>query len=184
MWKILFPHKSATIQGMALEPYYIKLFLPDGQIWLLNRHMKQVSLINPAEKTAKIMDITNEPPDIYDTARYYTDSADCQIEKMGQLCVDRKQTIGFHLTNKQDNDVIIVWVDPHSQLPMSIEFLEVNKSGQMEPKIVWSDIVFDVESDETPFIFDLEGYKVEKLDSVWDWENFYSTAVLEHTASL
>ena len=58
-----------------------------------------------------------------------------------------------------------VWVDTHSQLPMRIEFFRANELGQMEPEFIWSDIVFDVELDESLFKFDLKGYEVEEVDS-------------------
>jgi hypothetical protein len=177
-WKIYIPDKAAIIQCMALEPHYVKLLLPNGKIWLLNRHKKQVTLIDPANKTAKIMNI-QKLPNIYDCTRHYINIPDCTIEQIGQCRIGRKQAIGFHLIQKQSNDEIIVWIDPYSQLPMQIEFLEANEPGQMESKIIWSDIVFDVELDESLFIFDLEGYKVEKLDSTWDWQDYCSIASLE-----
>ena len=96
---------------------------------------------------------------------------------MGQRRIGQKKATGFHFIHKQGDDEVIVWVDSHSQLPMHIEFLEANQSGQMEPKIIWSDIVFDVELDESLFRFDLEGYKVEKADSAWDWQNYSIASV-------
>jgi hypothetical protein len=51
-WKISIPDKGATIQGTALEPYYVKLLLADGRIWLLNRRKKQVILMDPAKKNS------------------------------------------------------------------------------------------------------------------------------------
>jgi len=181
-WKIYFPDKDTTVYGMALEPHYVKLLLPNGKIWLLNRHKKQVTLINPAKKTAKIMDINKELPNIYDSARNYTNIPDCSIERqMEQRQIGQKKAIGFHLIQKHGNDEIIVWVDPHSQLPMHIEFLEANESGQTEPKIIWSNIAFDVELDKSIFVFDLEGYNVEKLDSTWDWQNHFIASLEPNT---
>ena len=60
---------------------------------------------------------------------------------------------------------MIFWIDPHSQLPMHIEFFEANELGQMEPEFIWSDIVFDVELDESLFELDLAGFKVKEVDS-------------------
>ena len=183
-WKISILDKAMIIKGMALEPYYVKLLLPNGKIWLLNRNKKQVTLIDPNQKTAKIMNINPELPNIYDSARHYANIPDYSIERMGQRQIGQKKAIGFHLIQKHSNDEITVWVDPQSQLPMHIEFLKANESGQTEPKIIWSDIVFDVELDESLFIFDLEGYKVEKVNSAWDWQYYCPIASVESNTTL
>jgi outer membrane lipoprotein-sorting protein len=169
-WKIIFPDTAMIIRGMALEPYYIRIVYPSGKVWLLDRRERKVFLINPAKKTAKIMVIGRELPDIYvdiyDTTRNFKNMPEFSIERIGQRRIGQKQAIGFHLTNKKENDEMIVWIDPHSQLPIRIEFLGVNELGQMEPEFIWSDIVFDVELDESLFKFDLKGYEVEEFVGV------------------
>jgi len=154
---------------MALEPYYVRVEWLSGKVWLLDRRKKQLIMMNPAKKTAKIMVIGREVPDIYvdiyDSARNFKNMPEYSIERIGQRRIGQKQAIGFHLTNKKENDEIIIWVDPHCQLPMHIEFFEANELGQMEPKIICSDIVFDVELDESLFKIDLKGYEVEEFDS-------------------
>ena len=164
-FKITIPDTSTIIRGMALEPYYIRVVLPGGKIWLLDRRERKVVLMNPTEKTAKIMDTNWEFPDIYDSTRNFKNMPGYSIERIGQRRIGQKQATGFHLTNKKENDQIIVWIDPHSQLPMRIEFFEANELGQMEPKMIWSDIVFDVELDESLFMFALKGCEVEEVDS-------------------
>ncbi len=166
-WKITLLDKATIIRGMALEPYYVRVELPDGKVWLLDRRERKVILINPAKKTAKIMVIEREFPDVYDSARHFKNMPGFSIERIGQRRIGQKQAIGFHLINKKENDEMIVWIDPHSQLPMHIEFFGANELGQMEPKVIWSDIVFDVELDESLFKFDPKGYKMEEVDSVW-----------------
>jgi len=164
-WKITLLDKATSIRCMALEPYYVRVEWPSGKVWLLDRRKKQLIMMNPAKKTAKIMVIERELPDVYDSARNFKNTPEYSIERIGQRRIGQKQAIGFHLTNKKENDEIIVWVDPHCQLPMHIEFFEANELGQMEPKIICSDIVFDVELDESLFKFDLKGYEVEEVDS-------------------
>ena len=164
-FKITVPDKAMIIRGMTLEPYYIRVVLPGGKVWLLDRRERKVILMNPAKKTAKIMVIGQELLDIfvdvYDSIRNVRNMPGYSIERIGQRRIGQKQATGYYLTNKKENDQMIVWIDPHSQLPMHIEFLGANELGQMEPKIIWSDIVFDVELDESLFRFDLEGYTVE-----------------------
>jgi outer membrane lipoprotein-sorting protein len=168
-WKITLPDKAMIIRGMALEPYYVRVVLPGGKAWLLDRRERKVVLMNPAKKTAKIMAVERELldifVDIYDSTRNFRNMPEYSIERIGQRRIGQKQAIGFHLTNKKEDDQIIVWIDPHSQLPMHIEFFGANELGQMEPKIIWSDIVFDVELDESLFKFDLKGYEVKEVDS-------------------
>ena len=164
-FKITLLDTATIIRGMALEPYYVRVVWPSGKVWLLDRRKKQLIMMNPAKKTAKIMVIGRELPDIfvdiYDSARNFKNMPGYSIERIGQRRIGQKQATGFYLTNKKENDEMIVWIDPHSQLPMHIEFFGANESGNMEPKIIWSDIVFDVELDESLFRFDIEGYKVE-----------------------
>jgi outer membrane lipoprotein-sorting protein len=165
MWKITLPDKATIIRGMALEPYYVRVVLPGGRVWLLDRRERKVILMNPAKKTAKIMRVEREFPDVYDSARHFKNMPGFSIERIGQRRIGQKQAIGFHLTNNIGNDEVIVWVDPHSQLPMRVEFFGANELGQMEPEFIWSDIVFDAELDESLFKFDLKGYEVEEVDS-------------------
>jgi len=168
-WKTILLDKAMIIRGMALEPYYIKIVWPSGKFGLLDRRERKVFLINPVKKTVKIMVLGMEVPDIfadiYNSIQNFKNMPGYSIERIGQRKIGQKQATGFHLTNKKENDQIIVWIDPHSQLPIHIEFFGVNELGQMEPKIIWSDIVFDVELDESLFKFDLKGYEVEDVDS-------------------
>ena len=169
-WEITLLDKATSIRCMALEPYYVRVEWPSGKVWLLDRRKKQLIMMNPAKKTAKIMVLGLEVPDIfadiYDSIQNFKNMPGYSIERTDQCQIGQKQAIGFRLTNKKENDQIIVWIDPHSQLPMRIEFFGANELGQMEPKIIWSDIVFDVELDESLFKFDLKGYEVEEVDSV------------------
>ena len=168
-WKTILLDNAVIIQGMALEPYYVKVVWPSGKVGLLDRRERKVFLINSAKKTVKIMVLGLEVPDIfadiYDSIRNFKNMPGYSIERIGQRRIGQKRAIGFHLTNKKENDAVTVWIDSHSQLPMHIEFFGANELGQIEPKMIWSDIVFDVELDESLFRIDIEGYKVEELDS-------------------
>ncbi len=155
---------------MALEPYYVKVVWPDGKVGLFDRCKRKVFLVNPARKAVRIVifgrEVTDKYADIYDSIRNFRNMPGYSIERTGRRRIDQTQAIGFRLTDKKGNEKIIVWTDPCSQLPMYIEFFGANELGQMETQMIWSDIVFDVELDESLFKFDLEGYKVEELDSL------------------
>jgi hypothetical protein len=166
-WKVNLLDKATILRCMALGSYYVRVVWPSGKVWLLDRRRKQLIMMDPAKKTAKIMVIERELPDVYESARNFKNMPGYSIERIGQRRIGQKQAIVFHLTNKKENDEMFVWIDPHSQLPMHVEFFGVNELGQMEPKVICSDIVFDVELDESLFRFDVEGYKVEELDSFY-----------------
>ena len=56
-FKVSFPDTATIIRGMALEPYYVRVVWSSGKVWLLDRRKKQLIMMNPAKKTAKIMAI-------------------------------------------------------------------------------------------------------------------------------
>lgn len=166
-WKVGYPATGVIIQAMVLEPYYVRVELPDGRVWLLDRRERKVILMNPAKKTAKITFIEREPPHTYETLsnfKFKNMSKLC-AEQIGQRQIGEKQAIGFRLGKEMGNDETIVWIDTQSQLPIRIECLTRNKESQMKPYAVWTDIVFDAELDKSLFRFDLEGYEVKEADS-------------------
>ena len=182
MWKVTIPDNGGIIQGIAFEPYYVKLLLPDGKIWLLNRCKKKVVLLNPVKKTAKISFIEDQPPDIYEALSDLLDMSQFPANYIGQRKIEEIQAIGFRAYFGQDQAT--VWIDHKTQLPIRIEFLETNKWGQMELELIWSDIVFDVELDESLFRFDLAGYNVEEVDSFRNWQEYCPLASIEAKTNL
>ncbi|MCK4794806.1 MAG: hypothetical protein KAV87_64350 [Desulfobacteraceae bacterium] len=166
-WKVSYPATGVIVQAMVLEPYYVRVELPDGKVWLLDRREKKVILMNPAKKTAKITFIEREPPHTYDALSNFKlkNIPRLSAEQIGQRQIGEKQAIGFRLGKKNGDNEAIVWVDLQTQLPIRIECLTRNKETQMKSYAVWTDIVFDTELDESLFEFDLEGYEVEEVDS-------------------
>jgi outer membrane lipoprotein-sorting protein len=148
---------------MALEPYYVRAEQPDGKVWLLDRREKKAIMMNPAKKTAKITLFEDQPPDIYETLSDFKNMSPHSTKRIGQRQIGETQAIGFDASIGRDQ--MIVWVDSQTQLPIRIEFLGTNEWSRMEPEFIWSDIVFDVELDESLFRFDLGGYEVEEVDS-------------------
>jgi hypothetical protein len=173
-WKISIPDKGAIIQGTALEPYYVKLLLADGRIWLLNRHKKQILLMDPAKKIAKITFIENQPPDIYEALSNFKNMPQLSFGLAGKRRIGETQAISYRVPIGHDQAT--VWFDPQTLLPIRIEFSGMDKCGQTEPAFIWRDIVYDVELDESLFRYDLAGYKVEEVDSAWDWNNIVQLA--------
>ena len=119
--------------------------------------------MNPAKKIAKISFIEDQPPDIYEALSDFKNMSQLSDEQIGQRQIGETQAIGFRAFHGQDQAT--VWVDPQTQLPIRIEFFETNEWDQTEPEFIWSEIVFDVELDESLFRFDLAGYQVEEADS-------------------
>lgn len=165
-WKVIFPvDETATVQAMALEPYYVRAELPDGSIWLLDRREGKVILIDPARKIAEITFLKHKPPHIYNALSTFKYISRLFCEKIGKRRIGQKEVIGFRLFKENADDDMIAWLDPQSQLPVRVEFLVTNEQGRKEPVVIWSDIVFDIELDEAMFKPDLIGYEVKELDS-------------------
>ncbi|MGB2863829.1 MAG: hypothetical protein WBC05_10930 [Sedimentisphaerales bacterium] len=164
--KVIFPATGVIVRMMALEPYYVRAEEPDGKGWLLDRRGGKLILINPAKKTAKIIRfIQEEPPDLYETLSEFKDVSRHSAEQIGRRRIGQKQAIGFRLTEEYGDDEALVWLDPQTRLPIRIEFLATNHRAQMASKIIYSDIVFDVELDESLFGLDLAGFEVNEVDS-------------------
>jgi len=118
-WKISIPDKAGIIQGMAFEPYFVKLLLADGKVWLLDRRKKQVALMNPSKKTAKITFIEGQPPDIYEALSNFKNMPQLSSEYIGQRRINETQAKGFRASFGPDQ--ANVWVDPQTQLPIRTE---------------------------------------------------------------
>ena len=54
-WKINLLDKAMILRCMALELCYVRVVWPNGKVWLLDRRRKQLIMMNPAKKTAKMM---------------------------------------------------------------------------------------------------------------------------------
>ena len=164
--KVCIPATGATAQVMALEPYYVRVEQPDGRVWLLDHHERKLILVNPAKKTAKIIrSIKKEPSDIYDTLKGFKNTSKLSGKQIGRRHIGQKQAIGFRVAKENGGDEVFVWLDPQTRLPIRIESLATNQQGQIQAEMIYSDIVFDVELDESLFELDLAGYEVEEVDS-------------------
>ena len=54
-WKIILLDKAMILRCMALESCYVRVVWPSGKVWLVDRRKKQLIMMNPAMKTAKMM---------------------------------------------------------------------------------------------------------------------------------
>ena len=54
-WKINLLDKATILRCMALESCYVRVVWPNGKVWLVDRRKKQLIMMNPAKKTAKMM---------------------------------------------------------------------------------------------------------------------------------
>jgi hypothetical protein len=80
---------------MTLEPYYVRVMLPNGKVWLLDHRKKELILMNPAKKTAKIMvtgrELFDMFVDIYDSTRNITNIPGYSIDRNGQTEVTSQE---------------------------------------------------------------------------------------------
>jgi len=181
-WKICIPDKATIIRGMAFEPYYVRLSLPDGKIWHLDRHEKKIVLMNPSKKTAKITSIEDQPPDLYDTLSVFKNISQLPAEHIGSRKIDEIQAIGFR--EFIGHDQAVFWINPQTRLPIRIEFLGTNKWNLTKPVFIWSDIVFDVELDSSLFSYDIKQYKVEEFNSAREWQSYLSISYVQTNVTL
>jgi hypothetical protein len=165
--KVSFRAPGETAKVTALEPFYVRIERSTGKGWLLDRRQRKLILVDSAKKTAKIIRaIKSQPKDLYQTLSDFRIACRRSAEQIGQRRIGQKQTMGFHLAREGRYDETIVWLDAQTQMPVRIELLGTNRWGQKEPEIVYSDIVFDVDLDESLFELDLAGYDVEEAVGV------------------
>jgi hypothetical protein len=165
--KVSFRDTGETVLVTALEPFYVRIERSTGKGWLLDRRQRKLILVDSAKKKAKIIrSIKSQPKDLYQTLSEFRIACRRSAEQIGQHRIGQKQTMGFRLAGENGYDETIVWLDVQTQMPVRIELLGANRWGQKQPEIIYSDIVFNVELDESLFELDLAGYEVEEAVGV------------------
>lgn len=101
-------------------------------------------------------------------------------KKLSENLIDGKKTIGFLLPGDgTDNDAQRIWVDAETQLPVLIEFLKKDESGELAVRGKIPNIVFGANLDPNLFEVTLPpGYRLESEDNVTidDWHELEDDA--------
>ncbi len=165
-WKTTFVtegQKPQIARTMVLEPYYMRVELPDGKIWILDHSIGNTLVLDPNRKLAVISSTAKKALELYNTFENFQNMEGFFIEEVGQKEIDGKLATGFQLTKENENRQIMVWADPETQRPILIEETKKDAHSCIFHAIT-TDIVFDVELDQS--LFSLEppqGYKEQRI---------------------
>ena len=160
---------AQTIEGMFMEPSRIRQVMPGGGIQIFDWSQRQSITLMPAEKKAMIVEMENVPEDkqgqinMFLAIRKHIQEAqeneNESVEFIGEQKIDGVNAIGYHVENLGMD--MTVWADAKTLMPIRIEYSMGEMMG-MEGTVIMSDIVFDVELDESLFEVP-EGYDVHTM---------------------
>lgn len=153
-----------VVKTMVLEPHLMRVELPDGRVWILDHDQGKTLVLDLKNKQAVMSSTSQKALDLYDTFRNFRNVPDFSVSRIRQRIVDGVQAVGFQLTRENDDNVIIVWANPQTSLPIRIEQTVKDKNGQVI-KSVTTNIIFDVELDQSLFrLVAPEGYSRRFVD--------------------
>ena len=157
---------AQTIEGMFMEPGRMRQVMPDGGIMIFDEHQGRMMTLMPAEKKAMIIEMENVPEDKQGQINMFhairnriQETQDESVEFIGEQKIDGVNAIGYHVEERNMN--MTVWADAKTLMPIRIEYSMGGMMG-MEGTVIMSDIVFDVELDESLFEVP-EGYDVHTM---------------------
>jgi len=149
---------------MVLEPHLMRVELRDGRVWILDHGQGKTLILDSKNKQAIMSSTPQETLGLYDTFQQFRNIPDFSVSRIGQRTIDGTQAVGFQLTRKNDENVIIVWANPQTSLPIRIEQTVKDENGQVI-KSVTTNIIFDTELDKSLFRVEApEGYSRRFVD--------------------
>jgi hypothetical protein len=155
-------------------PSVVRFEQPDGTYTITDFAARKALLVDPANKSARVLEGLNPPGGLPDRSFYdlYRSIADKPIRSVPSRLIAGKEALGFVVPNpvfvggavglKPPEAQTTAWVDPQTKLPLRIETV-TREDGATTTEIT-SIIAFDRPLD--PKLFDLtppEGYMVETL---------------------
>ncbi len=149
---------AQTIEGMFMEPSRLRQVMPGGVIQIFGMPQGQMITLMPAEKKAMIIEMENAPGDKQEQSNMFhairkliqaaQENENESVEFIGEQKIDGVNAIGYHVENLGMD--MNVWADAKTLMPVRIEYSMGGMMG-MEGTVIMSDIVFDVELDESLF---------------------------------
>jgi outer membrane lipoprotein-sorting protein len=157
---------AQTVEGMFMEPSRMRQEMPQGGIMIIDQNgSRMITLIPPAKK-AMIVEMENVPYDNQGQVNMFhaireliRQTGDESVAFIGEQKIDGVNTIGYHIGAR--NMGMTIWADAKTLLPVRIEYSMGELMGT-EGTVTMSDIVFDVELDESLFEIP-EGYDVSTM---------------------
>ena len=146
---------------------------PDGVIRILHHH--QVIMLWPAGKKALILKRTNIPEDkqsqtdwfheIRERIRQAQETEEESVKFLGKQDIDGVMAFVYRIGKDSEMTDMTVWADAQTLLPIRIEH-SMGSTGtvmNIEGTITYSDILVDVELDESLFVVP-EGYDAHTIE--------------------
>lgn len=157
---------------MFMEPGHWRQVMSSGVIRI--RHGGQRMDLFPSEKKAIIYEMTNIPEDkrrhenwfekIRDCLRQAQENEDESVRFLGKQKINGAKAYGYRIVNKPGMADMTVWADAQTLLPTWIEYSLAGSIFKVEGTIIYSDIVFNEELDESLFSIQVpEGYESQTM---------------------
>jgi outer membrane lipoprotein-sorting protein len=156
---------TQTGEGMFMEPGRLRQAKPEGTVVVTNLQQGRMVVLIPGQKRAIVYEMLNIPEDPGDLNIFLEirrrileakETEEESVEFLGESEIEGRNAIGYHV-EKPGVD-ITVWADAETKVPIRLE----NTMGPTT--YVISDIVFDIELDESQFSVQIpEGYTVHTL---------------------
>ncbi len=153
---------SQEFDGMFMEPCRMRQTTPGGGTMIADLEQGRIVTLIPQAKQAVVLEVTNAPEDpgdlnFFQYIRMRILNAqpldDESVEFLGEQQIDGQSAIGYHV-RKPGLDATL-WANSETKMPLRIEVID-------DPMVItMSNIVFDMELDESLFSLDVpEGYNV------------------------
>ena len=177
-WKVTSTEegKTTTSRYMVLEPYLMRVELPDGRILITDHQQERTLILVTANKTAIA---AYARPEMFNYNNYFKNMLSLpgvSAVEIGSREINAKQAIGFKIELPKGNSGnygvmgnnepivdsdLVLWTDTETQLPVLIEKTLVGSEGRIVHKII-DEIVFDAELDEALFSLEVpSGYELQ-----------------------
>jgi len=160
-----------TFKGMFMEPARLRQTVAGGMVQIMDGHQGKMMTLIPAQKMAIVVEMANMPEEdregqinmfqaIRESIREAQESEDESVEFFEQE-IEGVPAIGYHV-QKPGLDITI-WANAETLLPIRIEQSTPAMMGK-EATVIWSNIAFDVELDESLFSLEVpDDYTVQTM---------------------
>ncbi len=173
---------TTTTRYMVLEPYSMRVELPDGRVMITDHQQERTLALDTADKIARV---AYARPEMFNYDDYFKNMSlpAASVVEIGNREINGRQTIGFRIERPKGNNgtygvmadnepivenELIFWTDTETQLPVLIEETSVGSEGRTVHSIT-DEIVFGAELDEA--LFSLEpppGYELQYNNGMID----------------
>ena len=162
---VIHPHLSRweLLGGRTLADLTPKMKLPEASILIVDTRKRKTIMLNPEKGTAIETEFSGEMLGIYDAFRNFRHFQDYTITELGERRIGDRQTVGFKLEKEEGHEIVVVWADPETKLPILLEGTMEDREGQIKHSVC-TDIVFDVPLDES--LFSVEAPPDYQIDRV------------------